>query len=169
MRRSQGIAVLVSCSRDGNTPDPSPPSVVAEMLPLDRLSPRAIRSQQSDRSREAGAAHDETRRLSPRDQRDLRIDRPSPRVAAHLRLERNDRRVDRAGLGQCGWLSHRGISRLSRAPFEEKTVVTGRLLHPKEPAIWGRSSRFRWGWENSRPIAEAAASAATAPRRGTAL
>src|SRR5438093_13602077 len=32
MRRSQGIAVLVSCPKDGNTRDGSPPLVVAEML-----------------------------------------------------------------------------------------------------------------------------------------
>jgi hypothetical protein len=31
--------------------------------------------------------------------------------------------VDRAGLGQCGWVSYRWISRLSRILVEEKTAA----------------------------------------------
>jgi hypothetical protein len=38
-------------------------------------------------------------------------------------LERNDWRVDRAGLGQYGWVSHRRISRLSRILVEEKAAA----------------------------------------------
>src|SRR5262249_2372771 len=57
------------------------------------------------------------------DQLDLRFDRAPPRVAAHLRLERNDRRVDRAGLGQYGWVSHRRISCLSRILVKEKNAA----------------------------------------------
>src|SRR2546422_6645681 len=71
---------------------------------------------------------DETKHLSARDQLDLCTHCPSPRVAALLRVESDDRRVGRAGLGQCGWLSHRGVSRLSRVPVQEKTAVTGRPI-----------------------------------------
>src|SRR5712692_2190573 len=71
---------------------------------------------------------DETRRFSARDQLDLCAHRACPRVAAFLRLESDDRRLGRAGLGQCAWLSHRGISRLSRVPVQEKTAVTGRPI-----------------------------------------
>src|SRR5262249_4241341 len=62
------------------------------------------------------------------DQLDLRFDRAPPRVAAHLRLERNDWRVDRAGLGQCGWVSHRRLSRLSRILGEEETAGVTLIL-----------------------------------------
>src|SRR5713226_7259501 len=71
---------------------------------------------------------DDTRRFSARDQRDLCAHRACPRVAAFLRLESDDRRLGRAGLGQCAWLSHRGISGLSRVPDQEKTAVTGRPI-----------------------------------------
>jgi len=58
------------------------------------------------------------------DQLDLRLDRPPPRGATHLRLERNGRRVDRAGLVSAVGFSHRRISRCSRILFEEKTAMT---------------------------------------------
>src|SRR5947207_15867944 len=71
---------------------------------------------------------DETRRFSARDQLDLCAHRACPRIEAFLRLESDDRRLGRAGLGQCAWLSHREISRLSRVPVQEKTAVTGRPI-----------------------------------------
>ena len=42
---------------------------------------------------------------------------------------RNDRRMDRAGLGQCGWLSYRGISRPSR--FNVKRLELLREAFPR--------------------------------------
>src|SRR6266702_8159596 len=71
---------------------------------------------------------DETGSLSACGQLDLRTHCPSARVAAHLRMERNDRRVGCAGLDQCGWLSHCGISLLSRLHLEEQTGMTSKTI-----------------------------------------
>src|SRR3989442_9433504 len=59
------------------------------------------------------------------------------------------------------------IRGLERSPWAREDIQRDQILGLIS-FIWGRSSRFRWGWGNSRPIVAGAASAATEQRRGTA-